>query len=297
LIVLLYAPWIPDLIDLLQHLDQLKAGGDIGWIQPITSYSLPSTIWQYLTLTDGLDLKWPVYFALPLALALVTGAVCLHDRGPHKLHILLVIYTFLPLTIVFLASWIMPLLVDRYLMFSALGLPMILAIAIDQIKRRSRYVAVATLMTLLIVELGGLNNDYQTDDEQFDKLVNYVNDKYVANDRIVVSDLFWYFSYVYYNKTGSVPLLYTPPQANGASGQPNNYGFGTLVDNDANKIYLDSLEKLSVGPTRVWLISNSEPPDDFSSIPDNWTKVSTLKVGDTQVRLYAVHLAYKPVAN
>lgn len=119
-------------------------------------------------------------------------------------------------------------------------------------------------------------------------LVNYVNENYQANDRIVVSDLFWYFGYVYYNKTGSVPLLYTPPQANGASGRPGNYGFGTLVNNEADKIYLDSLEKLPVGQTRVWLVSNSAPPDDFAPIPNNWNKVSTLKVGDTQVRLYTL---------
>lgn len=288
LIVLLYAPWIPNLIDLLQHLDQLKAGGDVGWIPPITMDSLPSTIWQYLTLTDGQDLKWPVYLALPLALALIAGAVCLHDRSPHKFHVLLAIYTFLPLIVVFLVSWIMPLLVERYLMFSALGLPMILAIAIDQMKNHFRYAAVAILVTFLAVELVGLHNDYQTDDEQFDKLVNYVNENYHVNDRIVVSDLFWYFSYVYYNKTGAVPLLFTPPHANGTSGRPGDYGFGTLVNNDADKIYLDSLEALPISQTRVWLVSNSEPPDDFSSIPGNWKKVSTLKIGDTQVRLYTV---------
>jgi len=287
-IVLLYAPWIPGLIDLLQHLDQLRAGGDIGWITPITLDSLPSTIWQYLTLMDGQDLSWPVFLALPLALALVTGAVCLRDRSPYKFHVLLAIYTFLPLIVVFLVSWAVPLLVERYLMFSALGLPMILAVAFDRMRHRFRYAAVAMLVTVLSVELVGLHNDYQTDDEQFDKLVNYVNENYQPNDRIVVSDLFWYFSYVYYNKTGSVPLLYTPPRADGASGRPTDYGFGTLVNNDADRIYLDSLEHLPVGKARVWLVSNSAPPDDFSSIPGNWNKASTLKVGDTQVRLYTV---------
>jgi uncharacterized membrane protein len=287
-IVVLYAPWMPGLIDLLQHLDQLKAGGDIGWIAPISMDSLPSTIWLFLTLTDGQDLKWPLYLALPLALALVTGTVCLRDRSPHRFHVLLAIYTFLPLIVVFLVSWKVPLLVERYLMFSALGLPMILAVAIDRMRHHYRYAAVAMLVTVLAVELVGLRNDYHTDDEQFDKLVNYVNENYQANDRIVVSDLFWYFGYVYYNKTGSVPLLFTPPQANGASGRPGNYGFGTLVNNDADKIYLDSLEKLPVGQTRVWLVSNSAPPDDFASIPNNWNKVSTLNVGDTQVRLYTV---------
>lgn len=164
-------------------------------------------------------------------------------------------------------------------------------------KRHYRYTALITLATLLAVEVVGLSSYYQKNDAQFNKLVNFVNENYRANDRIVVSDLFWYFSYVYYNKTGSVPLLYTPPLANGASGRPGNYGFGTLVNNDADKIYLDSLDKLPVSQSRVWLISNSEPPDDFASIPNNWNKVSRLKVGDTQVRLYTINAPYNAKAN
>ena len=288
-IVLLYTPWIPSLIDLMQHMDQLKAGGDIGWIPPVTGHSLPSTIWQFLNLTDGLELNGLIYFALPVALVLIAATACWRDQGPYKFQTLLVIYTFLPLTVVFLVSWKVPLLVERYLMFSALGLPLIMAIVFDQAERHYRYAAMAALIVLLLVEVGGLRNNYNTDDEQFDKLVNHVNEHYMANDRIVVSDLFWYFSYVYYNKTGALPLLYTPPQANGASGRPGDYGFGTLVNGDAARIYLDSLEQLAAGSTRVWLISSSEPPDDFAPIPGNWRKVSTLNVGDTQVRLYSIH--------
>jgi uncharacterized membrane protein len=291
MIVLMYVPWIPTLVDLMQHLDDLKAGGDIGWIEPVDVYSLPSTIWKYLTLTDGLNLTWPVFFAMPLAVAVLAATICRRDASPHKFHSLLVIYTFLPLVFVFLVSWVAPVLVDRYLMFSALGLPLIIAIAIDQVRRRFRYVAVATLAALLFIECVGLSHDYQADDEQFDTLVDYVNERFMPNDRIVVSDLFWYFSYVYYNKTGSVPLLYTPPQANGASGRPGNYGFGTLVENDAATLYLDNLDDIGAGPARVWLISSSELPDDFSSIPHNWIKLSDRTVGDTEARLYSIPAA------
>ena len=113
-IVILYAPWIPGLIDLLQHLDQLRAGGDIGWIEPITMASLPSSIWQDLILTDAQELRWPVFHALPLALVLITGAVCLRDRSAYRFNVLLAIYTFVPLIVVFLAlaalyeSWSIP---------------------------------------------------------------------------------------------------------------------------------------------------------------------------------------------
>ena len=86
-------------------------------------------------------------------------------------------------------------------------------------------------------------------------------------------------------------MLYTPPLANGASGRPNSYGFGTLVDDDANTIYLDSLEQLKPSARRVWLVSGSEPPDDFASIPGNWREVDSLKIGTVQIRLYAIPTA------
>ena len=96
---------------------------------------MPSTIWLFLTLTDGQDLKWPVYLVLPLALALDTGVVCLRDRSPYRFQVLLAFYTFLPLIVVFLAFWRVPLLVERYLIFSAWGLPKILAVATDRMRQ------------------------------------------------------------------------------------------------------------------------------------------------------------------
>ncbi|MGH8332167.1 MAG: glycosyltransferase family 39 protein, partial [Pseudomonas sp.] len=33
-IVLVYMPWVPNLIGLIQHMDQLKANGDVGWELP-----------------------------------------------------------------------------------------------------------------------------------------------------------------------------------------------------------------------------------------------------------------------
>ncbi|HXR01872.1 MAG TPA: hypothetical protein VN798_15900, partial [Pseudomonas sp.] len=160
--------------------------------------------------------------------------------------------------------------------------------------QRFRYLAMALLAAMLLTELGGLRNDYRVEDGQFDTLVNQVNHEFIAGDRIVVSDLFWYFSYVYYNKTGSLPLLYTPQNGNGASGRPGNYGFGTLVANKADAVYLDSLEQLGPGPGRVWLISSSYPADDFPSIPSHWVQLNAITVGDTQARLYNLSTLGRP---
>lgn len=287
-IVLMYAPWIPSLVDQLTHIPQLKVGGDVGWIPPVDIYSLPSAIWQFFTLKDGRDQFWPLYVALPLVMAGVALIVALRDRSRYQFQVLVVAYTFLPLLVIFAVSFATPLLVERYLMFAAIGLPLILAFAIDQLERRWRYVAIALLVAVLGVEMDGLKTDYTVDADQFDVLVNYVNQNYQPGDRIVVSDLFWYFGYVYYNRTNAQPLLYTPPLADGSSGRPNAYGFGTLVDEEGDKIYVDHLQGLPKDSGRVWLISGSYLPDDFQSIPANWKKTKEMKVGDTEARLYSI---------
>ncbi|WP_397453568.1 glycosyltransferase family 39 protein [Pseudomonas sp. NA-150] len=285
-IVVMYLPWIPSLVDQLAHIPQLRVGGDVGWIPPVDIYSLPSAIWQFMILEDGRTVPLALYVLMPVVMALIAAVVALRDRSPHKFQVLIVTHAFLPLLVIFAVSFITPLLVERYLMFAAIGLPLILAIAIDQLEKRFRFLAMGLLVLVLGVEMVGLKTDYSVDPEQFDVLVDYVNQHYEKGDRIVVSDLFWYFSYVYYNRTEAEPLLYTPPLADGSSGRPNAYGFGTLVDENADKIYVDHLQVLPKGPGRVWLVSGVYPPDDFQSIPGEWNKAKELKVGDTVLRLY-----------
>ena len=287
-IVALYAPWIPSLVDQLQHLEQLKLGGDVGWIEPITVKSLPSVIWQFMTYDEGLQRTWPVFVLLPLALIAVTVLILRADRSEYRFNALVAAYTCVPLLVIGLASLATPLLVDRYLMFAALGLPIILAIALDRLAEHYRVWALAALLVVVSVEGVGLKNIYTTDPDRIDVMVDYVNQHYVNGDRIVVSDLFWYFSYVYYNRTAAQPMLYTPPLPDGRSGRPNAYGFGTLVEDSGKEIYLDALADLPHRPGRVWLVSSSVAPYDFAPVPSGWKAIDELKVDDTLARLYVI---------
>jgi hypothetical protein len=98
--------------------------------------------------------------------------------------------------------------------------------------------------------------------------------------------MLWYLSYVYYNRTDTKPLLYTPPLPNGTSSRPNAYGFGTLVTQD---VYLDSLGSLPKGTSRVWLIGTSEGPDEFAPLPAGWQGVSKTQAGGANARLFVMH--------
>ena len=286
-IVLVYLPWVPNLIDLIQHMDQLKANGDVGWETPVTFASLPSMIWSFLIQDDGESLTTPIFITLPLASLALLWVALARDRSVIRGSALVVIYTVLPLLLVFSVSFISPVFIERYLTAYALGLPMIAALAIDRLYVVFRVLAVTVLVLFVGVELVGLNNNATVDtNDQISVMVDYVNQHFVAGDRIVTSDMLWYLSYVYYNRTEAKPLLYTPPLPKGVSSRPNAYGFGTLVTQD---IYLDSLGDLPKGTGRVWLIGTVDVPDEFAPLPAGWQNVGETQAGGANARLFVLH--------
>ena len=286
-IVLLYLPWVPNLIDLIQHMDQLKANGDVGWGSTVTFSSLPSMIWSLLTQDDGENLPTLMFIVLPLALLVVTGVALARDRSVIRGSVLLVIYTALPMLLVFGVSFISPVFIERYLTAYALGLPMIIAMAIDRLFSVFRVLALTVLVLFVGIELVGLKNNAAVDPRnQINVMVDYVNRHFVAGDRIVTSDMLWYLPYVYYNRAATQPLLYTPLLANGGSSRPNAYGFGTLVTQD---IFLDHLDNLPKGTGRVWLIGTVGVPDEFMPLPSGWQNVGETRAGGVNARLFVLH--------
>jgi hypothetical protein len=113
--------------------------------------------------------------------------------------------------------------------------------------------------------------------------VDDVNLHFQAGDRIVTSDMLWYLSYVYYNRTQTQPLLYTPPRTDGSSSRPNDYGFGTLTTPD---VYLDHLSDLPKGTGRIWLIGTADVPDEFAPLPTQWHIGRQMTAGGVTARLY-----------
>lgn len=288
-IVLLFLPWVPNLVNLLQHIEELKTGGDVGWEAPVTLSSLPTMVWDFLVQDDSDDLPWPVFVALPLVLLGVVLITVRTDRSLFRWSALLAIYSLLPLLLVYLVSFISPVFIERYLTAYALGLPLIVALAIERLWRGFRLLALALLVLFVGAELAGLKNNTTVDtNDQINVMVDFVNQHYVAGDRVVISDMLWYMSYVYYQRTDEQPRLFTPPAANGGSTRPNAYGFGTLVDDEADRIYLDRLGELPPGTGRVWLIGGIDPPDEFAPLPPGWQPVSDFAAGGTRARLFVI---------
>ena len=287
-IVLLFLPWLPGLIDLVRHMEELKVGGDVGWEPPVTLRSLPSMIWQLMVQDDGDGMPLWLFATLPGVMAAVMAFLVWADRSRYHFDTMVVIYSALPLVLVFAISFISPVFIERYLTVPALGLPLVLALAIDRLAQRFKALAVLLLLAVLAVEGVGLKNNYTVDaGDQFNNMVEYMNQHAVAGDQVVLGDMFWYLTWAYYDKSAITPRLYTPPTAKGVSTRPNSYGFGTLIDENAG-IYLDRLAELPAGNGRVWLVMSRVAPDEFPSIPGNWRKIDQHAGGDTQAVLYEV---------
>ncbi|MGC5703848.1 glycosyltransferase family 39 protein [Pseudomonas sp. NFXW11] len=285
-IVLLFLPWLPGLVDLVLHMNDLKTGGDVGWEPPVTLASLPSMIWQLLAQDDGEGMPWWLFISLPLLLTAVLLYLLGKDRSRSRIATLLVLYSALPLLLVFAVSFVSPVFIERYLTVPALGLPLCLALAIDWLAQRSRTLAALLLLVVLGVSGLGLKNNYTVDaEDQFNNMVEYMNQHTQVGDQVVLGDMFWYLTWGYYDRSHIAPRLYTPPTATGVSTRPNAYGFGTLVK-DGAAVYLDRLEDLPAGNGRVWLVMSRVDPDEFPSIPGSWRKIDQHAGGDTQAVLY-----------
>ncbi|MGE1177072.1 glycosyltransferase family 39 protein [Pseudomonas sp. BW7P1] len=287
-IVALYLPWLPNLLDLTRHMVELKVGNDVGWEDPVTLSSLPSMIWLWLTLSEGDHLPLLLFCGMPLAMLVLAGVAVTRDRSVNHGSVLLALYTGVPLFLVFAVSFITPVFVDRYLTAYALGLPMLAALAIDRLYSRARVWALAMLVAFVGIEMVGVNTNATVDpNDQFNVMVEHINHHFISGDRIVTSDMLWYLSYVYYNRTDAQVRLFTPPTVEGRSTRPNRYGFGTLV---SDEVYLDRLAELPQGSSRVWLIGDLDPevPDPFLPLPKTWQLREQFNAGGAQARLFVL---------
>ncbi|WDU62124.1 glycosyltransferase family 39 protein [Pseudomonas poae] len=288
-IVLLYLPWLPNLLDLVLHVEQLKVGGDIGWEDPVGVFSLPSMIWQFVLQDEGVGFWLPLFWLLPLLLTAIVVVTAVLDRERYRPALLMALFFLLPLLLVYGVSFVSPVFIERYLTVYALGLPILVAMAIDRLPARLSLLGAALFVLFVGVELVGLKNNFTVNEQdQLNVPVEFVNRNYQEDDRIVLSDMMWYLSYVYYDQTDAQLQLYTPPKPDGTSTRPNAYGFGTLVDQDGGRIYLDHLSALPAGTRRVWLISSNEAPDDFAPLPEGWRELSRQDGGGARARLFVL---------
>lgn len=296
-IVLLYIPWLFSLVDMILHFKNVQDAGSISWLLDITRFSLPSSIWAFLTLKKAYTLPWVIYWPLPLAVIAVVVWVTVRDHSRYKFFSLIGIYFFMPLLTLLALSFIVPMFMERYVVFAALGLPMILAVAVGRLESRSPVLAVAAVIAILGVQALGLTMNYRQQQdldyprnaaaEPFEQMGQYIARHVSEGDRIIVDSKLLYFSTVYYNTSGLQPMVYDLSLIDEQGPRSRGYGALTLLYPHWDQIVLGSFT-LPADTRRVWWLTEPSRSEPHAPFPVHWQMRDTLKAGNLELTLFAI---------
>jgi hypothetical protein len=221
----------------------------------------------------------------------------LKNRNEHPYNTLLVSYFFVPIIIVFLMSLIVPFFVPRYLLFAAVGLPMISAVAIDWWgQRRTLYAAVAILLLvmgqiqgLLAVyrQSDGLNGTGLRKDFRLDAMAMEINRLARPGDKIVLDSLIYYLPFTYYNTSGIQPRFHIKWSLSGLRDDLSRGGYA-LIPQNLKWIYFNDVSVLKRNAGRVWWITDLPASENQVLFANGWQQTLTIKGAGIEARLFTL---------
>ena len=293
-IVMLFVPWLPPFID------QLAGRQGLEWIPPITGQAVFSLFWQFVML-NGPWVQLSYVGALPLLVLIALAVILLwKDDSQRRFSGLVVGYFFIPIVVLALVALFVPVFVPRYLVFAAVGLPFIVAVALDMLVSRSSILILA-MAIIGAVEIQGLQVIYrQTEglsgigfrrDFGFDALASMIKQAVRPDDQIVLESIRSYVEFSYYNKTGIRPKLYLRLSSDTA--QENSYRNGyALIDEDFQGRYLNNLDSLRCYGRRIWWVA---PESDTKPLSEKeWEQTLTLVDGAMVASLFTLKTPAAP---
>lgn len=272
LALVLFLPWLPSMIK------QFTRAQGLGWLPKASIFTFNDTFWQFFTFTDAHRIWQPVYWLVPLLIVAMIIFVSFKDKTKQRFSLLLILFTFVPIAMAIAVSFIKPIFHERYFVFSAIGLCILLAFTVAYLTQINKYLGVALAVLVVLAQLIGLRNVNSQANHQMGQVIQKLNSNYMPGDTIISGELYTYFDGSYYNATGSKIYLYTGP------GRPNGYGESGLIY-DKN-VYVDSYGNFK--PGRVWLIGKTGEHDYYKDIPSNWKLLNTYTGGYSELRLYQI---------
>ena len=293
-IIAFWLPWLPNFYA------QFTRGQGIGWIPKTTLFTLPNNLWQNLTFTDGRQLPQLVYWFVPAILLMAMVWVTWHLRRTKPQVKMIFLYTFVPIVLTIVVSIVKPVYQDRYLVFAANGMYMMLGIALgEMIREHHRGIALTALAGLLLISVIGLSNVSRQASHTMGQVGDYVSQRFLAGDQLVSAELYTYFDFSYYceRKKFCRDSYFDSPTAdvkpaevllNTSTGRPNGFGESGLLYDRADRLYIDSLAALRPITGRVWLVGKPGDKQYWKSVPANWTMVEDFTTNSSEVRLYQV---------
>ena len=269
---LLFLPWAPTV---LAQMSRVSAG---FWIPPTTLETPANTFTQFIAFSSSYTFGWVSGALLTLCvIGVLHTYISRHSlRKPIGL---LALWLVLPLAAVILLSIVRPIYYDRYFVYCAVALYLLLAVIFTRGvwfvgRPLLQYGAILGVCGLFIA---GINSVGQQASHQMGTIGAYVSEHYQPGDALISGELYTYFDFSYYIKTTQQLQL--------LSGPLSGYGETSLLYDREEDIVVASLD--DVTSERVWIIGKPGEKEYYTSkIPDSWQLVDQVEVADSAVRLY-----------
>jgi len=257
LVVLSYLPWLKT------FLAQFSQVQETYWIPKMSGWSVPATFLK-MTTGGGVDISRAWYILV--ALMIIVVAAIFYSLKKFKtpaiwLVFLLLIIPFLGATALSFKSSIY---LDRYFIFVAPFYIILMAGAVLRINQKWLKNALILLFLLVSAVSFPLRWSNLNVDEKpgMAAASAYLNQEASSGDKIYVGSSFVYFTFKYYNLTGTNPQLYVPGPI------PHFSGTALLSKEDIIKDFSQDVVKQDI----VWMVNTTGFGNYQPSLPSNWIK-------------------------
>lgn len=272
----LFLPWVPVAF---AQMSRVKAS---YWIPPATLETPANTFTHFIAYVSSPSLGWISGALMTLFFIGLIHTYLKRQKLRQQIG-LLTIWLILPLATVIILSIVRPIYYDRYFVYCAVALYMLIAVILTRgvwfVKNPPLQYA-SIIVTCLIFVVGIFSVGQQAS-HKMDLIGGYVSDNYQVGDAVVSAELYTYFDFSYYNKT-PVPTQLLSEQA------LDGYGETSLIYDRQDEVVINNLE--SIEAPRIWLVGKVGQKDYYESkIPPHWQLTEQTEAGDSAVRLYQIN--------
>lgn len=257
LVAISYIPWIGTFIKQNAQVQQDY------WIPPINIWSIPNT---FAKMTGGGIVDPEKYwYVLVFLMIMIFSVLFLFLRKIQaKEKWLITFLLFLPFLLTIILSLKRSLYIDRYFIFGFPFYSALLAGGILSIQKIwvKKILIIITLLGASVTFPLHWNKIHAEKKPGMAGAAAYLNQEFIPNEKIFSGSSFVYFTFKYYNRTNSLPRLYSP------GFMPHYSGTALLSSED---IIIDFNQEVEKDDT-IWMINTTGFGNYQPTVPDNWIK-------------------------
>ena len=271
----MFIPWLPSAFA------QMTRVGAGFWIPPVNGETVPNTFMQFLAFIPSWAYSGWIAGILITLFCMATVRTFITSKRSRAGIILLSGWLVLPLAIVMLVSIVRPVYYDRYFIYCAVAMYLLMAVIVaqyDWLKKHRVFQGVIVLGIIATFMYGVFSVGAQAT-HRMGAVGDYVSRDYQPGDVIISGELYTYFDFSYYNQTSQPTLLLSKDRLSG-------YGETSLLYDRQDELVVHSLNDVTA--KRVWLIGKTGEHDYYKNTPSSWQLVQRLEAGDSVVQLYTL---------